>query len=384
VQLAFALSDQPPHQAILPVQATMPAPQAMPSTGAAVTSAPEMDWSSIQLAPGETLVQPGMPGDAYSQGQSSYAHAAQGNVQHQQPRRTNSQYGMPCPSCPDRRYLLAEALYMKREDDRFFTFSDDFFLGEFDFEWGLRLTGGYIADCMDGVEFSFVGLLEWENENAHLGTLANTLNITAPLQPTILPGTFNTFYDAEQQSQRWKARYNSFETNYRDWGWDVISLLHGMRIISYDEDFLLGTRNFAGQTGSYRLDTNNFLFGVQTGIDMLYPTGPNCMVGLKGRAGGYANFADIETQAINNGTTFVDLSNDDVSLSGMLELGVFNTVQMTNCWSLRCGYEIWYLVNVATVPGNIPQVIDASLGRRLNTRDDVFFHGLTIGSEFRW
>jgi hypothetical protein len=120
------------------------------------------------------------------------------------------------------------------------------------------------------------------------------------------------------------------------------------------------------------------------GIDMLYPTGPGCSVGFRGRAGGYANFARGQTQAVNNGTRILNLSPDDQQLSGMFEAGVFGTRQLTKCCSIRAGYEVWYLAQVATVASNLPTTITTSFGRNLDTADDIFFHGLTTGIEFRW
>ena len=65
-------------------------------------------------------------------------------------------------------------------------------------------------------------------------------------------------------------------------------------------------------------------------------------------------------------------------------MGVFSKVQLTRCLSARGGYEVWYLTELATVPGNTPALITPDIGRSIQTDEDIFFHGLTAGFELNW
>ncbi len=392
------------YEAPAPSPTNVQVPTANPNAGVVqaghvATAGPAMqhgDPNTVELAPGETLVPtpgqklrvafqppPGAPaanapyGGYPTMGASPFA-VASGSA-------PTPGMSCPCPTCPDRRYVLAEGLYMKRDGDNGFTWSNRVAFDEFDYEPGIRVTTGFIMDCMDGIELSYAGLMSWENENAVIGPLANPLNLLMPRDAATVPAAaVDTFYTAQAQAQTWEAQYHSLELNQRSWGGDVISLLHGVRMVNYQEEFSLLSRNFNNQFGSISVDTENWLVGLQLGIDMYYPVSNRISTGLRGRAGGYINFAESNSQLINNNVPIFNVADNDESIAGLFEFGATTTFQATRNLSFRMGYELWYLTGMATIPGNTPGTISTTFGRHVDTDEEIFFNGVTAGAEVRW
>ncbi len=294
------------------------------------------------------------------------------------------QQGCPCPRCPDRRFITGEALYIKRAGDNFFSLGDRFALDEFDFDWGVRVSAGYIMECTDAIDITYTGLTSWNNAAAVTGTLAAPLNLRFPLNAAIPANQADTFYNAQAQGQIWESRYNSFEINQRNWGWDVISILQGIRVINYEEEFTFRSANFLNQQGQINHNTSNILVGLQIGIDMLYPIARQVSSGVRARAAGFANFAEQDVRVVNNGFQLLNNSDDDIDLAGLLELGVNTRFHVNRNISVMAGYEVWYMTQIATVPGNTPTQLISTYGRDIDTDEDVFFHGFTAGFEVKW
>ena len=180
-----------------------------------------------------------------------------------------------------------------------------------------------------------------------------------------------------------------------------VSVLHGVRMINYDEEFLLtsqGTINDAlGNAlpqinNSLQMKTQNVLLGLQVGLDTLYPITCSTNMGTRVRAGGFVDFVESNFTVANSlpanaavaGGVITNLNDRDQGISGMFEIGSFITQQLTPCCSVRAGYEFWYLANIATVASNTPGVISPALRGNVNNTDDVMFNGFTIGGELKW
>ena len=209
--------------------------------------------------------------------------------------------------------------------------------------------------------------------------------------------------------------YYSIDASKTYNGWEVAKLLIGGRYIDYSEDY-----NYAGTMvttteqfpfgvappASTVTDTENIqelssvenrLVGLQVGMDLLYPIGRFAYTDMRFRAGAYANFAEsdfaqqnVRTVAtvdssgatpVTDRTDVINSSNsdDDVDIAGLFEFGSGIRYQVGELLSFRVGAEIWYLTNVASATDN---VINPS--GQIIIDEDIFFAGLSFGSELRW
>lgn len=366
-------------------------------------AAPGYPTDDFQLAPGEQLVEAeGFPGDidpsslpmmegtSYGTG---FAHGA--GHRH----GAGHLHGGICGSCGtgmctcdagcnQNGYAFSEALYFRREGDEEFTYSQNAVLGEFDYEWGVRATFGEFQNCFDAIEGVYTGQLEWTNTTSIQNPVL-PLNAAFNVVPPFVAADLDTFLNndpnavlaTDRQDQFWQAKYDSFELNQRTWGWDVVSVLYGVRYIDYREEFQLFSRNANGE-GLFRQHIRNSMIGGQIGGDIYQPISLRGTVGLRGRAGLYYLNASSTTAIVNNGTNIVNTSDDEDSLAGLFELGVITRYQLTHGLKVTGGAEFWYLAGPATIPLEATPNITPALSTNLNTNDDVVFLGLTAGVEY--
>jgi hypothetical protein len=298
--------------------------------------------------------------------------------------------GMACPTCDPYRYASVEALFMRREGIDNFTVARDFALDDVDFEWAPRITVGMVPDCVNGIEVSFTGVLDWESDIsvADNDSLA-TLLIEDPLQPGTL-GTFGSdaLDEADSQRQIYESQLWSVEMNRTMMAWDVAKLLIGGRYIDFEEDFNYSTVNGAdpvADTGLLRNNAANRMIGVQVGADIYNPIGRFSSSYVRARAGGYLNLAESSVLVRNGSDILANGSEDSSEIAGMFEFGTGVRYQVGELMAVRGGFETWYLTGVATSEEQISSAtVTPTFGRALIADDDVFFIGLTFGAELKY
>ncbi|MFV2067467.1 MAG: BBP7 family outer membrane beta-barrel protein [Pirellulales bacterium] len=285
--------------------------------------------------------------------------------------------------CPSVRYAEVDALYMIRLGNRGATISagsdsQQFRLGSFDYETGARATVGQKFDCLDGWELSWVGPIEWTMR----GQLAGT-----SLDPLITAGSgvdLSAFQDATFHSQSYSSRLNSIEFMRKHWGWDVLTQSVGFRYVNIEEEFRLDSINGTGAAGLFVLDTNNHLFGLQYGFDLLYPFGDRWVFTSKGKIGGYVNLISGDLTLDNDGG-YVQINDaDEVELSLLGEWGTYLSCRISPNISARIGYEFWYVSGVALAYDQVQNVVTPASGRSIDSGGDLVYHGATGGIEVVW
>ncbi|WP_153558470.1 hypothetical protein [Roseimaritima sediminicola] len=296
------------------------------------------------------------------------------------------------PGC----YFRAEGLFMRRTGDERLTLSQAFTLDEFDHEWGTRLTYGQTIDCVDGFEATYTGGFRWDLSGqrgnpagAAPGDPPGTLGtlITSALAPNqVNVDVFDTGNNVFQR-QTYNAQYDSFELNRTSSGWDVVRLLYGIRYIDYSEDYRFSVIDNAtgpNQIGFLASDVDNDLIGGQVGIDMGYPLGQRLWSMLRARGGVFVNLTDSTFQFNNDSTTEVFNFDEDSTIAGLIEFGGTLRYQIGERLSVSGGYELWYLANVATAPGQFTSVMSPLVGSAVDDSDDVFMHGAVFGAELNF
>ncbi len=119
----------------------------------------------------------------------------------------------------------------------------------------------------------------------------------------------SAFSNADLQYQTYTADYWSLEVNRTLVGWDVAKLLAGVRYISYEEQYAYYSQN-ATEAGLLLSDVDNQMFGLQVGMDLLYPISNPHTRTSESRLGGFINFADSNVFLDNAGNRVLATGDD--------------------------------------------------------------------------
>jgi hypothetical protein len=283
-----------------------------------------------------------------------------------------------CTRCDFQWYFNAEALWLRREGDRRFTLTQNQFMNNQDFEFGGRFTAGRMLDCVNAIEFVYTGPYEWQR-----GSVLQSPGSVNSLFLAFPEDLLLTFNDADQHTQQWRAKAQSFEVNYRHWVWDSVSTFIGARYLKYEEDYsLISLRALPPPnptSGSYLSELDNDLIGAQLGGDIFFPMSLRTSLSLRGKGGVYGNFATREVRLEEDGNTVIFNGVDKVVAAAMVELGAFGNFQITPSIRLNAGYEVWWLTGVATTQRQNNNILTFASGTRVNVKDDIFLHGFSGG-----
>ena len=290
--------------------------------------------------------------------------------------------GDVCAPCTPYRYATVEAIYLDHDGASNFSSSPNFALNGLGDDYGSRITVGWVPDCVHGCEISYIGPFDFD-ASASLsnpaGGIGTFLNPGLPVAASDL----STFSNATSQAQTYSAEYWSIEANKTLMGWDVAKLLFGARYINYDEEYNYFSQSASG-AGLLRSTTENQLFGLQVGMDLLYPVCRHGYADFRGRIGGFANFADSDVGISNAGSSVLRNISDDTEIAGLIEIGSGFRYQVGELLSLRAGVEIWYLTGVASANDQFSGPIRPGTGLQTDTDDDVLFTGISVGGELRY
>ncbi|GIX00234.1 MAG: hypothetical protein KatS3mg111_3566 [Pirellulaceae bacterium] len=288
----------------------------------------------------------------------------------------------PCvPGCNIRGYGSYEALWLRREGDERFSLSRNAFLSDFEYEMGGdiggRYTFGWMMNCVDGWEVSYIGPYDWRRNSS--------VTASGTLQSRFFPtggytgNEVSAFNNADAHAQSWRAQLNSIELNRKWWEWDVVSTMIGIRYVDYEEDFGFASSNSVVGNGLFLQSVDNEMVGVQLGVEAMYPVTLRTNMGVRAKGGVYANFAESQTYLNNAGTIILNAGDTDVDIAGLIEVGYFASYSVTPSVRITAGYELWYLPRIATIPEQRPQVISPSSGTSVLVKDEIVVHGGSVG-----
>jgi hypothetical protein len=288
--------------------------------------------------------------------------------------------GASCPQCESYWYGSIDILSMGREGDRRFSVSSNFLMSGFDDEWAPRITIGMVPDCVHGYELSFTGSFQWDRQGVLVDPAGGIGTLLVPVAP-VQSSDLSAFQNATAKAQFYTSEYWSLEASNTMVGWDVAKLLCGFRYIDYDEKFSVFSQN-ATEVGFLGTDLDNQMLGFQVGMDLLYPICERTYTDLRARAGAYANFIDLDLRVVNDGALTALLVDDSIELAGQFELGSGIRHQFSQCFSIRAGFEVWYLTGIASAKD---QLRNGILGNRsVQAEDDFWITGWNLGAEFRY
>lgn len=352
----------------------------------------------------------------------------------------------PCAPCNPFYYVSAETLYMDNDGIGRFSLSRDFSVDDYGFELGSRITIGSAPDCVHGYEITFVGPFEWDSGRRFISGDADGApdgdNDGEPIDTRLIPGggisllDISSFADFSEftpflgitnpevnfistaQEQRHSAEFWSLEVNRTLFAGEYAKLVFGGRYASYDENFSYSSFSpgvadrpavppqFNPITGDLIAAaipalpgrpagsgilvslTENDLYGLQVGMDLLYPVCCYGFADFRLRLGAFINDAQnqyVFANVLETGDEFIDSAADDTTgLAGLIEIGAGVRYQIGEILSVRAGAELWYLTEIASATTQFGNVISFNSGRRTQNNDDVLMTGVSVGAELRY
>jgi hypothetical protein len=155
--------------------------------------------------------------------------------------------------------------------------------------------------------------------------------------------------------------------------------LLGFRYVRLAEDLTFSTIALNGN-GSIAWKDSNDLLGFQAGGDGWFCLRQGLRIGGEAKAGVYNNrFEFGRTVSFPTTATAVSTNGNQVAFVGEASLDV--VADLLPSWSIRGGYRVLYLNNLATAGTNVPATLTSTV---LNTESDALFHGFQIGLEYVW
>jgi hypothetical protein len=281
-------------------------------------------------------------------------------------------------SCGASQYGILEYLYFDR-DNGVIT-AANFRPARFEDAMGLRITLGEKYDSFSGREFVYQGFDPWggssqRTSNSQLFTLLVPSN-------GITLNSINHLRFGNWMEQFQKTDLHSVEFNRVRWYWDVAKSFWGIRYIYLQDEYRLSSSNFFNQSGTYDIETENHMIGLQWGTSLAYDIG--CRLSLSGWAkiGGYLNFSEGSIGLNNTGVQVLDNGTDRSDFAATFELGAVAHYQIGPRARLRAGYEVLQFYDVMTASQNYTGTITGLSG--LNMRNDArqLFDGVSLGFEF--
>ena len=185
---------------------------------------------------------------------------------------------------------------------------------------------------------------------------------------------------AQSVSLDYSSRLYNVELNLRWKRCESIPVLIGFRTLGLDERFQ--SLSLAGTTVGVGADTwtNNSLYGLQIGTEPI----------LWDRCGWFRLEGLLKTGIYGNRahqrTTFPlvggQLNSTDTLPSFVGEAGLIGNVSLNRCWSLRAGYEVMWITNVALAPNQAATVQFGALPTgAMYDRATAFYYGATASIE---
>jgi hypothetical protein len=252
---------------------------------------------------------------------------------------------------------------------------------------GYRVTGAYLVGPASALEATYFGGFNWASgaQAQGNGTLYSVFSEFGSNPLNGFPETDAAFLHQINLS----SELDNAELNFRHRFVSANCLVHtsllvGARYLRLRDDFIYST-----DTGTNAMDylqkTDNDLVGAQIGGDMFFCITPRFRVGGEVEAGVYGNTAKQRTRMISTASPELRESVRETDAAFVAEAGLIGLYRVTSRLTVRGGYQLLFIDEVATAIDNFNTVSPFSARTPfLDNSGDVFFHGSTLGFEWTW
>ena len=241
-----------------------------------------------------------------------------------------------------------------------------------------RFSIGRYVDCCccEAWELSYFGINNWDASRTVTGA-----QLFAPGAIGLIPAAFSsaTNFRVDYSSNLHNAEVNHVQSCC------YFDLLAGFRYVSFDEDLNLNASGGPFGTGNYHVATQNDLYGGQIGARI------NGLLGcwpwqITGKAGIFLNDVDQSQSIVDPlfGTLRPVTTTSDTAAAFVGEVSCLTTIPLTKIWSLRAGYNLMWIENVALAPDQLDFTFTPTSGTMLNDNGGVFLHGANVGLQAAW
>lgn len=196
------------------------------------------------------------------------------------------------------------------------------------------------------------------------------------------------FFEALQQSIVYSSDILGGEMNLKaTWRHHhmVRSEYFGVRYLQVRENFTLFSQDEATSTptngfGSYAIDTDNDLVGLQYGQELSIPVFSSVCLSSRLKAGAYVNSTEYNTRVVSNNVVAIDIRDTDANVAFVGELNVNCNVKLTKMLSARAGYNFLWVEGLALAP---EQDYPGAFAGTFESNDNggLFLHGFNVGLE---
>jgi hypothetical protein len=286
-------------------------------------------------------------------------------------------------------YFIAEALFweMDESDDQAVVLDQNTLItllstddAAFGNQAGGRFTFGWWTARDIAWEASYFGFDDWDGAAVVEGN--NDLRLAGDIGLAAV----DDFFGADRMQLTSASELHNFEINRsRRIACTNLSWLVGFRYLNFQEDFTIESTDADNSVSNYMVGTENNLYGAQLGGIWRRHRGT---VGLEvfGKAGVFANDTKQQQFIGDFGNTFVfrDTRADGNETAFVGEIGATGLVRISERWSLRGGYNLMWIDEVARAIDQLDFTDTLTSGTVINDSGDVFLHGANVGLEARW
>ncbi|MCY2990494.1 MAG: BBP7 family outer membrane beta-barrel protein [Planctomycetota bacterium] len=184
----------------------------------------------------------------------------------------------------------------------------------------------------------------------------------------------------------------SFELNLRRNHTEWLTWLTGFRTVQVD-DAVYFLEEYGGQTArQYTTTTRNRLYGWQLGVDAILWEYNRLRVEGVAKGGVYGNDRNL-TGSGKEGVSSTTVSYSVTQLGFLGELGLTAAYRLNPCWTLRGGYQLFWVDGIATAAGQASNVniklhstnpYTDNLPTGLQGSTTNFYHGAMVALEYTW
>ena len=256
---------------------------------------------------------------------------------------------------------------------------------------GFRVTGAYLIGPSSALEATYFGGFNWANGAQATGN-GDLYSVFSEFGTNPLNG-FPETDAANLQQIALSSELDNGELNLRRRWVSANCLVHssvlvGARYLRLRDDLMY--RTVTDQNSMvYGVKTDNDLVGAQLGGDMFICITPRFKIGGELEAGLFGNHSKQSTSLDSTASPWRNEVVRDTTTSFVAEAGLSALYRISSQLTLRAGYQVLFVDNVALGVDNFNSVApfppnNAARNVFLNNSGDVFYHGSSLGFEWTW